>query len=213
MINEIDLDILIKSEEENPGFLITKYKRFREIQEKLKNYSTKYSNFPDLEDISNFDLSTNFKEFIISFNKRTITYPSKEIRDIISGMLSEIQEILYFSKQIIIIPYSIQKKIKQSILKLGVRFNRLKTEEITEKCEELEDCIVIMALDMIENNEIHAEYFKSTKTLVFDQRTNIDEIDSLMKKFDEWELQYCKNCGNRILDKKQNICEYCGKEL
>ncbi|NGX49985.1 MAG: TPR repeat-containing protein YrrB [Candidatus Anoxychlamydiales bacterium] len=73
MINEIDLNVLINSEEENPDFFMYKYKRFREIQIQLKNYATKYSNFPDLEDIAKFDLNTNFKEFILSFDNTTIT--------------------------------------------------------------------------------------------------------------------------------------------
>ena len=42
---------------------------------------------------------------------------------------------------------------------------------------------------MIKKKEIYAEYFESTKSLVFDQQTNINEIDDLMKKFDEWEKE------------------------
>ncbi len=65
----------------------------------------------------------------------------------------------------------------------------LQIPEIAEKCGEEEDCIIIVAQDMIENKKIYAEYFKSTKSLVFDQRANIDEIDDLMKKFEEWEKE------------------------
>ena len=213
MVNKIDLDVLIKAEEENPDFFSTNYGKFREIQKELKSCAIKYSDFPDLKNISNIDLSTNFKEFVLSFSNGNITYPSKEIRDKYSELLSEILGILHISSQINIIPYSIQKKIKQILLKLGVRFNRLKIEEIAEKCEELEDCVILIALDMIENKEINAEYFRSTRTLAFDQRTNTDEINSLMKKFDDWELKHCNNCGNKISGKKQRICEYCGKEL
>ena len=66
---------------------------------------------------------------------------------------------------------------------------------------------------MIQEGEIHADYFKSTKTLAFDQRSNIDEIDNLMKKFEQWESKYCKKCGNKIKEGNQKICEYCGLEL
>jgi hypothetical protein len=40
---------------------------------------------------------------------------------------------------------------------------------------------------MIENNEIFAEYFKSSKTVAFNKQANIKEIDSLMAIYQEWE--------------------------
>ncbi len=76
--------------------------------------------------------------------------------------------------------------IRKTIFELGMKYNRLEIAEIAEKCGMLKSYVPIVAQDMIKKKEIHADYFKSTKSLVFDQRPNIDEIDALMKKYDEW---------------------------
>jgi len=34
---------------------------------------------------------------------------------------------------------------------------------------------------MIEDNEIYAKYFESSKSVAFDQQANIEEIDKLME--------------------------------
>jgi len=97
-------------------------------------------------------------------------------------------------KNILNIKPEYKKIIRKSILNLGVKYNRLKTSEITEKCliEEQnikEKYIPIVAREMINNKEIYADYFKTSKSLVFDQRVNINEIDDLMKKYEEWEKE------------------------
>lgn len=78
-------------------------------------------------------------------------------------------------------------KIKNTILDLGVKFDRLHIAEIVEKCSESEGDIIDTALEMIKNKEIYAEYFKSTQSVVFDKQANIDEIDKLMEVYKEWE--------------------------
>jgi len=78
-------------------------------------------------------------------------------------------------------------KIKNTILNLGVKFDRLHVAEVAEKCGESEDDIINTALDMIDKKEIYAEYFKSTKSVVFDKQANIDEIDALMEQYKKWE--------------------------
>ena len=78
-------------------------------------------------------------------------------------------------------------KIKNTILNLGVKFDRLHIAEIVEKCSESEGDIIDAALEMIKNKEIYAEYFKSTQSVVFDKQANIDEIDKLMSTYKEWE--------------------------
>ena len=78
-------------------------------------------------------------------------------------------------------------KIKNTILNLGVKFDRLHIAEIVEKCSESEGDIIDTALEMIKNKEIYAEYFKSTQSVVFDKQANIDEIDKLMEVYKEWE--------------------------
>ena len=47
--------------------------------------------------------------------------------------------------------------------------------------------IVDIVKDMIDNKEIYAQYFSSTKSVAFDQQANIDEIDRLMATYKEWE--------------------------
>ena len=78
-------------------------------------------------------------------------------------------------------------KIKNTILNLGVKFDRLHIAEIVEKCSESEGDIIDTALEMIKNKEIYAEYFKSTQSVVFDKQANNDEIDKLMEAYKEWE--------------------------
>jgi hypothetical protein len=79
-------------------------------------------------------------------------------------------------------------KIKQTILDLGVRFSRLELREISERTGIFdEDLIRDIILKMMENKEIYGEYFSTTKSVVFEQQTNIDEIDNLMATFRKWE--------------------------
>ena len=80
-------------------------------------------------------------------------------------------------------------KIKNTILSLGVKFDRLHVSEIAEKCKESDEYIINTALDMINKKEIYAEYFKSTKSIVFNQQANVEEIDNLMKKYEQWEKE------------------------
>jgi len=80
-------------------------------------------------------------------------------------------------------------KIKNTILSLGVKFDRLHVSEIAEKCNESDEYIINTALDMINKKEIYAEYFQSTKSVVFDKQANIDEIDALMEQYKKWEKE------------------------
>ncbi len=78
--------------------------------------------------------------------------------------------------------------IKMTVLDLGTKFTRLEIREIREKCKvDHEDLIIKIIKEMIKNNEIYAEYFKSSNSISFNQQANIDEIDDLMKKFEEWD--------------------------
>jgi ABC-type iron transport system FetAB permease component len=78
--------------------------------------------------------------------------------------------------------------IRQTILDLGTKFTRLDVREISEKCEYYNSDSIIKVLNsMISNKEIYAEFFKSSKTVSFDQQANIDEIDELMAVFKDWE--------------------------
>jgi len=78
--------------------------------------------------------------------------------------------------------------IKETILNLGTRFNRIQIAEISEVTNLPNDHLIISTVkEMIENNQIHAQYFSSTKSIAFDQEKNIDEIDKLMMQYKQWE--------------------------
>jgi len=78
--------------------------------------------------------------------------------------------------------------IKKTVLELGIKYARLQIAEISEVCG-IDDVqlIVDIVKDMIDNKEIYAQYFSSTKSVAFDQQANIDEIDKLMSTYKDWE--------------------------
>jgi len=87
-----------------------------------------------------------------------------------------------------IVIFNLTAKIKKKVLDLGTKFTRLEMREISEKCNiDNEDLIIKVVEDMIKNEEIYAEYFESTKAVAFNQQANMEEIDSLMATFKEWE--------------------------
>ena len=71
-----------------------------------------------------------------------------------------------------LIPNKITQNVKKIILELGIKFNRLQMNEIAEKCHEPEDVIIVIIKQMLSNNEINGEYFQSSKSIVFDQKSN-----------------------------------------
>jgi hypothetical protein len=87
--------------------------------------------------------------------------------------------------------------IKKTILDLGTKYTRLEIPEISEKSGYDADSIVFVLNDMIENNEIYAEFFKSSNTVSFNQRANLDEIDELLATFKNWEEQYHEKLENQ----------------
>lgn len=59
-------------------------------------------------------------------------------------------------------------KIKKTILDLGTRFPRLQVAEIAEECEiDMDQLIIDIIEEMIDNKEIYAKFFKSTKSVYF----------------------------------------------
>ncbi len=70
-------------------------------------------------------------------------------------------------------------KIKSTILDLGTKFARLQVIELVEECKEKEDLIITTIMEMIESNEIHAKYFKSSQAVAFNQQEIIDDFDKL----------------------------------
>jgi tetratricopeptide (TPR) repeat protein len=92
----------------------------------------------------------------------------------------KIQEYLLYSKI---------AKTKRIIINLGSKYGRLEVMDIVEKCGEEEVLIISTIQDMIKNREISAEYFKGSKAVAFSQQIEVEEIDKLMKSFDEWEKE------------------------
>ena len=78
-------------------------------------------------------------------------------------------------------------QIRKTILELGTLFTRLKINEVAETCKNDTNYIISIVKKMISKEEIYAEYFTSTNAVVFNQRSNIKEIDDLMAKYREWE--------------------------
>jgi len=79
------------------------------------------------------------------------------------------------------------RMVKETILDLGTQYANLEVREISEACKIDKAKIIDIIKEMIENNEIFAEYFKSSKTVAFNKQANIKEIDSLMAIYQEWE--------------------------
>lgn len=79
--------------------------------------------------------------------------------------------------------------IRKMILDLSTKFTRLRVKEIAEKCKVDDLSIINVIKKMIKNNEIYADYFKSSQTVAFDQQRNIKEIDQLMQTYLDWERE------------------------
>ncbi|MBD3214457.1 MAG: hypothetical protein GF311_17730 [Candidatus Lokiarchaeota archaeon] len=77
--------------------------------------------------------------------------------------------------------------VKKSIFELSTRFPRLKIKEISEETNQNQDLIIKIVKNMIESNEIQAEYFSSTKTVAFDQQSHFDKIDDLLDDYTDKE--------------------------
>jgi hypothetical protein len=75
--------------------------------------------------------------------------------------------------------------VKKTILELSTKFTRLSVKEISEKTKVDKDTIIRAITSMIARREIHAEYFKSTKMVSFDQQANVENFDALLKSFEE----------------------------
>jgi len=89
-------------------------------------------------------------------------------------------------------------KVRKTILDMSTRFTRIEIREINVVSGIDNDKLIInMVKEMINNKEVHAQYFTNSNSLVFNQQANIDEIDRLMELYSEWEEK-------RIGEKKPN---------
>ncbi len=98
--------------------------------------------------------------------------------------------------------------VKTTVLELGSKFSRIQTVEITEKTGIKDETLIIGVIQsMIKNQEIDAEYFSSTRSIVFNQLTNIDEIDALMSAYKEWEDKGEGKIDKKALQKDKELPE------
>ena len=77
--------------------------------------------------------------------------------------------------------------IKRTVFDLCTKFARLQIIEIAEECGVANKLIISTVKEMIDRKEIYAKYFESSKSVVFDQQANINEIDKLMSTYRDWE--------------------------
>ena len=157
--------ILLKREEEQKAELIRIDKQKNDIKEKL----SKIKQLLDKDD---------YGKALKELHK----LPALNLEEKFPNLSKEIDKLIIQAQSIE--KNYILKNIKNTILNLATKYSRLQINEIAEKCEFIsEDLIIEVVLDMINNNEIYAEYFSSNRAVVFNQTANIKEIDSLMEKF------------------------------
>jgi hypothetical protein len=80
-----------------------------------------------------------------------------------------------------------ESRIRKNVLELSTKHTRLEVKELSEITKSDIDTIKGVALEMIENNEVYAQFFSSSKSVVFNQEANTEEIDRLMSIYEEWE--------------------------
>jgi hypothetical protein len=82
--------------------------------------------------------------------------------------------------------------VKKKIIEFGGKIPRLKVKDISEKSNVDTSTVFKTLKKMINNQEIYADYFESTKTIAFNQIANVENLDSLMKLYEDWEQQQLK---------------------
>lgn len=80
-------------------------------------------------------------------------------------------------------------KIKNILKELASKHTRLQVMDIIDKCGEDEELIITTIQEMITNREISAEYFETSKAVAFIPQIDVEDIDRLMKTFDDWEKE------------------------
>ncbi len=87
-------------------------------------------------------------------------------------------------------------KIKKLVLNLGTRFIKLEIRDISEKSGLNVKKVENVILEMLKNKEIHANFVKETKIIEFNQEANLEELDKLMKIYENWEKETFKKKSN-----------------
>ena len=85
-------------------------------------------------------------------------------------------------------------KIKQCVLEMSQKYERIEILEIMEDSGVKDEDLVIKVIkEMIKKGDIKADYFSSTKTIVFDQDIIIENIDELINVYQQWDSGHMKD--------------------
>jgi len=82
----------------------------------------------------------------------------------------------------------VQAQVREKILEISNKYPRMQIEEIGEECGIQNQLLIINLIkDMIKNKKIIAKYYSSTNSIVFDREQISEDIDELIRQFEEWE--------------------------
>lgn len=105
----------------------------------------------------------------------------------IAILILSINLLIYLYKSRKRVDINEETKIRQILLDAGTKFSRIKIKEISEYSKVDKTSIISIIQKMIQNKEIHGEYFKSSRSISFNQIANIEEIDNLLEIYNKWE--------------------------
>ena len=92
---------------------------------------------------------------------------------------------------IVILERNVQKKylkVKRKVLEYSTMYSRLNIDEIAEKCRKSKATTWKIVNDMISNNELKGNFNRESNFIEFDNIANIQEIDELLQKYKDWEI-------------------------
>lgn len=71
---------------------------------------------------------------------------------------------------------------------MSFKFTKVEIPEIIEEAGvNVEILITEIAQKMLENKEIFGYYENKSKSIIFDHEVEVEEIEKLMEKYEEWE--------------------------
>jgi hypothetical protein len=80
---------------------------------------------------------------------------------------------------------NVAASLRKSILELGTKYTRLQINEIAEMCKVTDELkIVGVVEDMIQKEQIAAQYFKSSRAVAFDQQANTAALAKFVSDLD-----------------------------
>ncbi|MHA1334679.1 MAG: PCI domain-containing protein [Promethearchaeota archaeon] len=132
-------------------------------------------NFSDYEiykmHISDFQKNFKRHNYNAAFNYYLLANFIREKNKNINQFIDEKEEEKNKENFGVIVLYFVAK-IKETVLTLSRKFSRVRISEIQEKCKVAnEEFIIDVIKQMISNKEINAEYFSSSKSILFENKS------------------------------------------